>query len=360
MKVHSLLGWNWGRVDSTWLAAACLVVAATSCGGESQSDNTGERGGSGGLSSGTSGSKSSGGVGSTGGDGAGNGQGGASAASVSIAKLCDASSTATTESASRYLGCVRAAKEALCRAAPITDSSDAELSHRAAVEQARQLAPGVNVSAEDLTRCANAIATAACSDVRAHGLLDACVPKSGGFELGRTCVYDEQCASLFCEREGAEECGRCSSPANPCSGPADCPERLSCGPNGATCLRLPLAGQPCLEETCGGSSHCENGTCVGLPGIGEPCTALRGCSFDGSCETGLCVRYTNPMASEAVPDGGNCNGVIGMMDVIAPTCLSGSRCVEDGSLPPITGTATGAPYSVPAKICRIVEATRCE
>jgi hypothetical protein len=320
------------------LFVVLLTLGVIDCGGI---DSEGKNGAGGGTDSG------------------GTNQGGAGG-NISIASYCERPTTVTAESASQYLGCVRVVTAALCSgASSLPSRSDPEVARRALVVQSRAFASGASVTPNGVVQCADAEAVASCADVRDNALLDACVPSPGTVVLGASCAVDEQCASLFCKRESTARCGVCAALDVPCQGPDQCPERLTCDANSGSCVQLPLVGQACVGNRCGAASFCQDGVCKGYPFVGEPCTEARGCGSGATCIGNVCVDDAGSSPPGVLVDGANCNQMPGSYDVRVPLCLSGSRCVEDSSLPPYTGTATGAAFSLPAKACELPDGARC-
>jgi len=96
-------------------------------------------------------------------------------------------------------------------------------------------------------------------------------------------------------------------------------ERVEC--YGGLCLRLPLAGEPCLGGfSCADSAICERGTCQPLPRPGEPCRDGQ-CHPQARCE----IDSSTPQSDVCVPLAAVGEPCRGHSECLSGNCPAG-RC----------------------------------
>jgi hypothetical protein len=159
---------------------------------------------------------------------------------------------------------------------------------------------GITRTADDLSSCARALATASCADLLADNYPAACQMNPGTVVNGAACGSDWQCGSSFCNK--TTMCGVCSPRAavgGDCTADDGCAQELVCankkcakpaGP-GEDCN---LPGQPCRSDlycpTSNGSAKCAakvgaGGACADSD---QACDLVKGvfCNpIDHTCET---------------------------------------------------------------------------
>jgi hypothetical protein len=224
--------------------------------------------------------------------------------------------------------------------------------------------PGSTRTAENTIACIEAWRTFSCDDLGVNKA-PSCATE-GTRPPGDKCVYDFQCASGYCNVQGAD-CGTCATLAPPggaCqAGSVYCPDGQTCtagtcvdSPPVTVVLRAPAsAGAPCTRSSiCPTGYFCnldtssrDNGHCLLPPGAGEPCgkevAGFTNCSSGTYCrqDTAMCQLLPalgQPCTTDCQPDSycatGSCKARIDVGGAclvsrasFQSSCLAGLECI---------------------------------
>ena len=181
--------------------------------------------------------------------------------------------------------------------------------------------PGTGYTAAFRTKCADALATAACNDD--DTVVKACWEPRGELARGLPCNTDDQCKDGLCEQPtGAapgSSCGVCGTPVwkkveEPCEKTEKdrCEPALACSSYYHWCSKVTghALGEPCSSGSCRVGLSCSGPTyrCEGAPpvAVGEGCgtpNTYRRCEPGAFCSsTNICARVAN--LDEAVAERG--------------------------------------------------------
>lgn len=158
-------------------------------------------------------------------------------------------------------------------------------------------APGTGLSPEVLSRCADYITASECIAFLSSSLSAACRPDPGQLPEGAACVFDDQCATLWCDLDDATGCGACRT--------------------------APREGESCLDAPCARGLVCSaTSVCVQARTPGAPCTAedvcpprttcvVQGDGGTGTCtidaQSGAACSYDNSLPACDLYDGWYCD-----------------------------------------------------
>jgi len=254
--------------------------------------------------------------------------------------------------------------------------------------KARLTAPKTGWTTDEYEACAGALQGAACVDLFAGALPQACQPVAGQLVNGNTCGDDSQCASAFCANGTPDQCGTCgpaTREGDPCIN-EDCPFGLAC--IAEVCIKrakeneaCDAAKKPCVSGLYCSAAKADAGGDAGLtcsPGLKLGDTCDPALATTGPCDgtTGLfCNTQTLKCAAPSFvrpgdPCGLQTNGTInacpgthyckpnagdGGESLCEPRALDKSACDND----PTKGAPCVAPAHCVAGACKIVDPTTC-
>jgi hypothetical protein len=141
--------------------------------------------------------------------------------------------------------------------------------------------------------------------------------------------------------------GRCRDPrtvsfgdeGEPCELSGACNGELVCNELLGICMRIPVAGEPCLQGGCAEGFFCDGELCQAPPGPGEQCP-LGICTEDAICDAGICRAIPgegqrcllSTCAEGLVCDTADdtCRRLPGAgQPCVNGQCVEGARCVFD-------------------------------
>jgi hypothetical protein len=329
--------------------SALIGLAAAACkgGGSSGHAADGGTGGSGATTGGTSGTGGSAQSGTGGKGGSTAGSGGASAGSGGL--VVTGRSMTDACYAYAYASCAR---QMVCQGA-----DPSSCIHSAASCPDVVSSPGATRTIDGLFACATEMESFPCERLDAGELPECVTP--GERQLGESCLYPSQCASLICKNDsGCGVCARAGAVGDDCSAPeAGCRLDAYCDTSALECVSRNSSGtwkalgEVCQTNECASESYCDTSSspsvCTAYPSLGQSCSAERTCQSDSYCAVDGLVCKARP--AEGDPCGVDGFNGYAMWCVEGLVCkrqsTSAGTCVQapkDGE-PCLTDPETGAP-----------------
>jgi len=188
--------------------------------------------------------------------------------------------------------------------------------------------PSSGVTPEWLDACGKAQRIATCPAF--FDRVSECKRPPGKLGAGASCTADAQCATLFCERDATEACGKCASaPSDGAScGKRGCGIGKSCV--GGACVTPARTGGACTGKgTCFGFLSCTDGTCGAPAKAGEKCDAAgKGapdCDFGAGlvCDPNAKICKLAKVAITSMATCGDLNVCGGAL-----ICGAGKQCLK--------------------------------
>jgi hypothetical protein len=274
--------------------------------------------------------------------GAGGMAGGAGGMAGGTGGMAGAGGTAPRATVCAEYAASRAAK--LMQCAPfivrVSYGTEANYRNRVQLNCMNYDLPGVNWPRWPHKPCADAVAAQSCMDFF-DGIDPPACQAAGVLGPGARCAAGDQCSTGFCDLpDTGGTCGLCVR--LPTAG-QDCLEGEYCSPGLAcsfdeTCVTPASAGERCGDDRpCRSTLYCRNGQCAPLLRQGEPCQFDGQCDYYAGvvCRDNVCVqRVLGPTcAPTAAPNtvatceaGGTCNRTT---SACAPAAADGAACNDD-------------------------------
>lgn len=191
-----------------------------------------------------------------------------------------------------------------------------------------QTVTGTQISASQISACADATSGSSCAALQDPTPPDACKPPPGTLADGVACGEDHQCVGAYCKKGPGSSCGVCSkrvAAGESCTQEDDCDHGLACAVQ--TCVTYVEVGAACdKDKPCRSPASCVNGACAKPLGAGVACGSTA-----GNCDAlaGLFCNSATKVCEKVVvaKDGESC----GLLSSGITVCHASGKCKPAGA-----------------------------